>query len=96
MARKIVRYQHIRDLREDSDLSQSNLAQILHCSQVAYSYYEIGKRDIPTDVLIRLAKYYSCSVDYLLGLTELRDPYPIRKPEKPKESEKRVILKKQY
>lgn len=69
MSEKIIRYPHIRDLREDADLSQADIAKILHCSQVAYSNYEIGKRDIPTEVLIKLAKFYNCSVDYLLGLS---------------------------
>lgn len=76
MARKVVRYQHIRDLREDADLSQADVAKILNCTQVAYSYYEIGKRDIPTDYLIILAKFYKCSTDYLLGLTNIKAPYP--------------------
>ena len=73
MNEKNVRYQHIRDLREDADLSQSELAEILNCSQVAYSYYEIGKRDIPTSVLIALADYYHCSVDYLLDRTDHKE-----------------------
>ena len=66
------KYQHIRDLREDADLTQSDLAKILNCSQVAYSYYEIGRRDIPTEILIALADYYQCSVDYLLGRTNIK------------------------
>ena len=69
-------YQRIRDLREDRDLLQKDLAEYLKCSQVCYSYYEIGRRDIPTDVLIRLAQYYNTSTDYLLGLTGLQTPYP--------------------
>ncbi|MBR1478939.1 MAG: helix-turn-helix transcriptional regulator [Lachnospiraceae bacterium] len=73
MARLFTRYQHIKDLREDADLTQSELAKILNCSQVSYSYYEIGRRDIPTDILIRLAEYYNCSVDYLLGLTQNKE-----------------------
>ena len=64
-------YRRIRDLREDADL--------LQCTQVCYSYYESGKRDIPTDVLIRLAKLYQVSTDYLLGLTDRRQPYPAGK-----------------
>lgn len=71
-------YQRIRDLREDRDLLQKDVAEYLCCSQVCYSYYEIGRRDIPTDVLIRLAKYYNTSTDYLLGLTDCRCPYPAR------------------
>jgi transcriptional regulator with XRE-family HTH domain len=72
-------YKRIRDLREDHDLLQKDLAAYLQCSQVCYSHYEIGKRDIPTDILIQLAKYYSTSVDYLLGLTDVKKPYPIGK-----------------
>ena len=54
-------------------------AAYLQCTQVCYSYYESGKRDIPTDVLIRLAKLYQVSTDYLLGLTDQRQPYPAGK-----------------
>ena len=69
-------YKRIRDLREDMDLKQKDLAAYLRCSQVAYSYYELGKRDIPTDVLLRLADFYSTSTDYLLGRTDDPSPYP--------------------
>ena len=69
-------YKRIRELREDRDLFQRDLAEYLHCSQVAYSRYELGLRDIPTDVLIALAKFHNTSTDYLLGLTECRKPYP--------------------
>jgi len=62
-------YRRIRDLREDRDLKQRQLADFLNCSQQVYSNYELGQRDIPTDVLIRLSKFYDVSVDYLLGLT---------------------------
>ena len=62
-------YQRIRDLREDRDLKQKQLAEYLHCSQQVYSNYELGQRDIPTDVLIRLANFYHVSIDYLLGQT---------------------------
>ena len=62
-------YQRIRDLREDHDLKQRQLAEYLGCSQQVYSNYELGQRDIPTDVLIRLAELYHVSVDYLLGIT---------------------------
>jgi len=68
-------YERIRNLREDLDLRQSDMAEYLNCSQVAYSYYEIGARDIPTDVLIKLAKYFHCSTDYLLGLSDIKNPY---------------------
>lgn len=66
----------LRDLREDSDLKQKDLAAYLQCSQVSYSYYEIGKRDIPTDVLRKLASLYGTSIDYLLGRTDVKQPYP--------------------
>ncbi len=69
-------YRRIRDLREDSDLLQEDIAKYLHCSQVGYSHYELGKRDIPTDVLIKLALYYNTSTDYLLGLTDVKKAYP--------------------
>ena len=62
-------YQKIRDLREDRDLKQRELAEYLNCSQRVYSNYELGQRDIPTDVLIRLANFYKVSIDYLLGQT---------------------------
>ena len=67
---------HIRDLREDSDLYQKDLAEYLQCSQVCYSHYETGKRDIPTDVLIRLADFYHTSTDYLLNRTDEKQAYP--------------------
>lgn len=63
-------YPRVRELREDSDLRQQDLAEDLQCTQVCYSYYENGQRDIPTDVLIRLARFYHTSTDYLLGLTD--------------------------
>lgn len=62
-------YQRIRDLREDHDLKQREVAAYLNCSQRVYSNYELGQRDIPTEVLIRLSQFYNVSVDYLLGLT---------------------------
>ena len=63
-------YQRIRDLQEDRDLKQRHLAEFLNCSQQVYSNYELGQRDIPTDVLIRLAEFYNVSIDYLLGQTK--------------------------
>lgn len=75
MSEEITLYPHVRNLREDSDLSQADIAKMLNCTQAAYSYYEIGKRDIPTPVLIKLAKYYKTSTDYLLGLTNNKTPY---------------------
>ena len=69
-------YKRIRDMREDADLLQKDIAKYLQCTQVSYSHYELGKRDIPTDVLIKLAAFYKTSTDYLLGLTEVKEPYP--------------------
>ena len=66
----------IKEMREDKDLNQSEVAKILNVSQVAYSFYELGRRQIPVDLLVKLAKFYNTSTDYLLGLTDVRDPYP--------------------
>ena len=65
----------LREIREDRDLHQSDIAKILNVSQVAYSYYEIEKRQIPVDLLKKLALYYNTSTDYLLCLTDERKPY---------------------
>lgn len=62
-------YRRIRDLREDRDLKQREVAQYLNCSQRVYSNYELGQRDIPTEILIKLSSLYNVSTDYLLGLT---------------------------
>lgn len=69
-------YPRIRDLREDKDISQTALAQILGMSQTGYSKYETGENDIPTNILIKLAQYHETSIDYILGLTNQRKPYP--------------------
>ena len=66
----------IRDLREDSDLTQKQIADYLDCDQSLYSKYERGERVLPLDIAVRLAQYYPTSVDYLLGLTDVRKPYP--------------------
>ena len=63
-------YKRIRDLREDRELTQKEIASHLNCSQQVYSNYELGQRDIPTDVLIKLSAFYKVSVDYILGITE--------------------------
>ena len=63
-------YERIRNLREDHDLKQEDIARLLHCTQACYSNYETGKRDIPTEVLIQLAHLYHTSTDYILGLTD--------------------------
>lgn len=63
-------YRRIRDLREDKDMTQTQIAEILNCSQRVYSDYERGRLDIPTDILIRLADFHGVSVDYLLERTD--------------------------
>ena len=68
-------YKRIRELREDKDLLQKDLASYLNCSQVTYSRYELGLRDIPTDVLIKIADFHNTSTDYLLGRTDNIKPY---------------------
>ncbi|MBQ7961666.1 MAG: helix-turn-helix transcriptional regulator [Clostridia bacterium] len=66
-------YKHIRDLREDNDITQSAIASYLNCSQQVYSNYELGQRDIPTDILIKLSAFYGVSTDYLLDLTDRKE-----------------------
>ena len=68
-------YRRLRDLREDADLTQKQVGQLLHISQQVYANYELGQRDIPTAILVDLAQLYHCSVDYLLGLTDVKKPY---------------------
>lgn len=63
-------YRRIRDLREDRDLTQREMGEILMCSQRVYSDYERGVLDIPTEILIRLADFYNVSTDYILGRTD--------------------------
>ena len=69
-------YQRIRDLREDGDLTQADLARVLNCTQACYSNYENGRREIPPAVLGALADHYGVSVDYLMGRTNIKTPYP--------------------
>ncbi len=68
-------YDRIRALREDNDLTQKEIAAILNMSQTGYSKYETGENDVPTKILIDLAKYYDTSIDYLLGITDVKEPY---------------------
>jgi transcriptional regulator with XRE-family HTH domain len=63
-------YKRIRDLREDRDLTQKEIANMLGMSQTGYSKYETGENDIPTTILIKLARFYDVSIDYLLGETD--------------------------
>lgn len=68
-------YKRLRELREDKDFTQSQIAKLLNMSQTGYSKYETGENDIPTRVLIDLAKFYHTSVDYILELTNDTTPY---------------------
>ena len=70
-----MKYTRIRDLREDHDMTQKQLAQLLGMSQTGYSKYETGENDIPTATLIRLARLYGTSIDYLLGETDISTRY---------------------
>ena len=65
-----MKYKRIRDLREDRDMNQTELAKVLGMSQTGYSKYETGENDIPTAVLIQLSRFYNTSIDYLLGETD--------------------------
>ena len=69
-------YRRIRDLREDNDMNQTQVAKILGMSQTGYSKYETGENDLPTAVLIKLANLYNTSIDYLLGQTDEKERYP--------------------
>lgn len=66
----------LKELREDNDLYQKDIAKILNMSQTGYSKYEVGTNDIPTSILLSLADYYNTSVDYLLYRTDERKSYP--------------------
>ena len=66
-------YRRIRDLREDKDLTQREMGEILNCSQRVYSDYERGELDIPTDILIKLAQFHCTTTDYILELTDKKD-----------------------
>ena len=66
-------YSRIRDLRENRDLKQQDLADYLNCSQVCYSRYENGQRDIPLETISKIADFYNVSVDYLLNRTDCPD-----------------------
>lgn len=73
----------LKDIREDMDITQREIAEYLHIKQNTYSQYENGQRGLPVDVLIRLAEFFRTSTDYILGLTDNKKPYP-RKGEKKK------------
>ena len=68
-------FERIRNLREDRDIRQAQMAKILKVHQTTYSDYELGNLNIPIDVLIKLARFYGTSIDYLVGLTDNPNPY---------------------
>ncbi|MBQ6838508.1 MAG: helix-turn-helix transcriptional regulator [Clostridia bacterium] len=65
----------LKDLREDHDLLQKNLAEMLNIAQTTYSQYELSKREVPYEIIIKLASFYNTSVDYILYLTDDKKPY---------------------
>ena len=66
----------LKDLREDADIKQQTVADYLHIKQNTYSQYENGQRQLPVDVLVKLAAFYHVSTDYILGITDRKTPYP--------------------
>ena len=68
--------ERLRDIREDRDLTQHDIANLIKVSQVQYSKYELGVNSIPIEKLVILAKYYNTSLDYLVSLTDEKKPYP--------------------
>ena len=73
------KYERIRNLREDADLTQAELGKQINVPQRTYAYYESGERMIPPQVLVALAQFYHVSTDYLLELTDQKKPYPHKK-----------------
>lgn len=66
----------LKDIREDADIKQQEIAKYLHIRQNTYSQYENGRRQLPIEILIQLAIYFNVSTDYILGLTDIKKPYP--------------------
>ena len=79
MRYEVLKFENIRNLRIDNGYTQKQIGEYLGISQNTYSQYEIGVLNYPIDVLIRLASFYGVSVDYLLGLTDEKQPYPGKK-----------------
>ncbi|MBR1397529.1 MAG: helix-turn-helix transcriptional regulator [Selenomonadaceae bacterium] len=75
MIEKYIKFPRIRHMREDNDIKQQTLADYLGCRQSTYANYELGNREIPLDIIIKLARFYNTSTDYLLGLTDCIEPY---------------------
>lgn len=76
MVSVIIMQLRIRDLREDADLTQQQIAEYLLCDQSLYSKYERGERALPLEYAVKLAKFYGTSIDYIVGATNTRKPYP--------------------
>lgn len=76
MRYEILKYENIRKLRTDRGFTQKQIAELLGVSQNTYSQYEIGVLNYPVDALVKLAEFYGVSVDYLLGRTDIKEPYP--------------------
>ena len=72
-------YKRLRELREDADMTQAQVAKMLHCSQQVYPNYELGQRDLPTEILIALARMYETTTDYILELDDRRSAHWSRK-----------------
>ena len=75
MIEKYIKFPRIRHMREDNDIKQQTLANYLGCTQPTYANYELGRREIPMDIVIKLARFYNTSIDYLLGLTNCIKQY---------------------
>ena len=75
----ILKYNRIRDMRNDKGLSQGQVCKHLQIAQTTLSQYELGDRNIPNEILVQLACFYDTSTDYLLGLTDQKEPYPRKK-----------------
>ena len=71
--------QRLKEIREDKDLYQKDMAKIINIDQSNYSKYELEKINIPIDTLKKLALFHKTSIDYILGLTNIKEPYPRRK-----------------
>lgn len=76
MKYEILKNQRLRDLRTDKDISQKTIAEYLKIRQTTYSKYELGERNITLETMSLLADYFETSVDYLIGRTDIKKPYP--------------------
>ena len=71
-----MKLKRLKDLREDNDLTQTQLSSMININQQAYSLYEKGERKIPLEILINLSLVYKTSLDYIVGITDIKQPYP--------------------